>query len=63
MSRAKPVTTSSKVTPKAPSNWKDRIQPEDYEELKNTNEHNALADAIFNKKRLRVGLNIGIVCR
>jgi Ca2+-binding EF-hand superfamily protein len=36
MSRAKPVTTSSKVTPKAPSNWKDRIQPEDYEELKNT---------------------------
>lgn len=36
MSRAKPATTSSKVTPKPSSNWKDRILPEDYEELKNT---------------------------
>ena len=36
MSRAKPATTSSKVTPKAPSNWKDRILPIDYEELKAT---------------------------
>jgi centrin-1 len=38
MSRAtKPVTTSSsKVTKPVPTNWKDRLDPADYEELKNT---------------------------
>jgi len=35
MSRAKPAT-SSKATKPVPTNWKDRLDPVDYEELKQT---------------------------
>lgn len=35
MSRAKP-TTSSKVNKPVPTSWKDRLDPVDYEELKQT---------------------------
>jgi len=35
MSRAKP-TTSSKASKPVPTNWKDRLDPVDYEELKQT---------------------------
>ena len=37
MSRAKPPTASSQNKTKITvTNWKDRLDPEDYEELKNT---------------------------
>jgi len=35
-SQVKPATTSSKVQPKPLTSWRDRILPEDYDELKNT---------------------------
>jgi Ca2+-binding EF-hand superfamily protein len=35
-SNVKPQTSSGKVIKPAPTNWKDRLTPEDYEELKNT---------------------------
>jgi Ca2+-binding EF-hand superfamily protein len=35
MSRAKPAT-SSKASKPVPTNWKDRLDPADYEELKTT---------------------------
>jgi Ca2+-binding EF-hand superfamily protein len=35
-SNVKPQTNSGKVNKPAPTNWKDRLTPEDYEDLKNT---------------------------